>query len=468
MNTATSLPHMSMRAALLGSALALPILGASGAAAQDATISGDACVQLEGLSNQVDYTAAGVTEEDLLAAVEAGDAARCATVLSQVQTDSDVKGKVADTEQAIVRLEDEVVIEGVVVVDQQPPSVQIEEQAAEVTVGEANPEVTVSEGQLDILVRQASPTIKFEMPQPTITISQPAPEVIVTMPDPSVDVANARPQIEVRQAKPIVNVTVPEATVNLDLRRAENPESSEGIAIQQGGTNPDGTATVAGDPEVALTQTDAQIVYLEDEAGGSQATVSVNRREPNIRFEQAEPQVEVTAMPDPQVNWTQTGEPVITFNESAGVEGAEQQTEANAAMSNEAAPVEADGELIEQPVVGNETATAGDPAIGNARPNVRREGFQTVDLSTMTASDLEGATLYGVNGEDIGEIGNLVITDGAAQDIVADVGGFLGMGERQVRVPMSDITLLESDNGGQLRAYINATEDRLMSYPEAE
>lgn len=452
-----SIRRVSMRSALLGSALALPLLSATVATAQDTAVSEDACVQLEGFSGQIDYAVVDIAEDDIIAVIEAGDSVECATFLREVQLASGVEAEVVvKTEQARIRLEDEVVIEGRVIVDQQPPSVQVEEQAAEVSVNSASPDVTVNEGPLDIMVRQAAPTINFEMPQPTITIDQPAPEIIVTMPDPSVEVANARPRIEVRQAEPLVSVTMSEAAVELELYRAEDGESSQGIAIQQGRSNADGTAAVAVDPEVAITRADAQINYLDSEESGETGNVSVNRTQPNIRFEQSEPQIEVTASPEPRVVWTQSGEPVITFNEAAGDVKAE--TEANAAMSD-----------AEQPsMVNEEAATSADPAMTNTRPNVSREGFQPVDLANMTAADLEGATLYGVEGENIGEIGDLVIADGNAQEVIADVGGFLGMGERQVRVSMSDITLLQSEDGGQLRAYINATEDQLMTYPEVE
>lgn len=452
MNIIRSMPRMSMHSALLGSALALPMLGATGAAAQDAD---NACAQLEEFSGQVDYTVVDIAENDIVAVIETGDAAECASVLTEVQTASGVEGEVVETEQARVRLEDEVVIEGTVIVDQQPPNVQVEEQPAEVSVGNANPDVTVNEGQLDIMIRQAAPTINFEMPQPTITIDQPAPEIVVTMPDPSVDIANARPQIEVRQAEPRVNVTMPEASVELDLRQAEDAENSPGIAVQQGRTNPDGTPMVE-EPEVAITRADAQVIYLDDEDSGETGNVSVNRNTPNIRFEQSEPQIEMAEAPQPQVNWTQSGEPVITFNENSD-------DEANAATSSEA------GSGADQASIqGDEASATSETGMANERPNVRRDGFQPVELADMTAADLEGATLYGVNDEDIGEIGTVMISDGNTEEVIVDVGGFLGMGERQVRVPMTDVTLLQAEDGDEMRAYINATEDQLMSYPEAE
>jgi sporulation protein YlmC with PRC-barrel domain len=415
------------------------MLAATAASAQDAT---DTCIQLQEVAGQIDFAASDVTQEDLLVVIQAGDAAECTVWMTRIQASTAVEGEIIQTEQARVRLEDEVVIEGRVIVDQQQPSVQVDEQAVEVNVSTASPEVSVTEGQIDILVRQAAPTITFDMPQPTITIVQPAPEIIITMPDPSVDVASARPRVEVRQAEPRISISMPEPTVELELYQAENAETSTGIMVERrAAQGADGVA--APEPEVTVARADAQIVYQEDPQEGQSANVRVSRSVPTIRIEQAEPQIEITAAQDPQVNWTQSGEPVVTF-----LDGTETGGNAGAAGETMAANPGLDSE-----------ATGG--------PAVRRDGYQNVDMAMMTAADLEGATVYGVRGEEIGEIGPLVVDGADTQEVIVDVGGFLGMGERQVRVPFTDLTFLKEETSGEIRVYVDATEERLMGYPEA-
>jgi hypothetical protein len=446
-------PRLTMRSALMGSALALPLLTATGAAAQDTENAADACAELQGVSGQIDYAAVDIAEEDVVAIVETGDAAECATYLTEVREITGIEGEVVETEQARVRLQDEVVIEGRVIIDQQPPNVQVEEQAAEVSVRRPGSDVTVNEGALDILVRQAAPTVTFEMPQPTITIDQPAPEIIVTMPDPTVDVANARPQIEVRQAEPRVSVNMPEPTVELDLYQAEDAENSPGIAVERAQRNADGT-DAAPEAEVAVTRADAQILYLDEDESDAPANVSVNRSQPNIRFEQSEPQIEVATAPEPQVNWTQSGEPVITFNEQSSSEGAATQQASNddAAMGNDEVADSAAASMAQE----------------GAGPNVRRDGFQTVATADMTPDDLEGAMLFGVEGQEVRPIGDVTVAEGGEQEIIVDIGDFLGQEVRMVSIPMTDLTLLQAEDGDQLRAYVNATEEQLMSYPEVQ
>lgn len=443
--------EFSFKTLLLGTALVVPSVYATGAAAQD-----DLCVQLEQRVAGTDLTGTAYTEEEFVRIVEQGDQEECRLWLAELeavvvdveggaQTEAQSEAQVTETERARVTLEDEVVIEGFVWVDQQPAEVAVEEAPVEIMVNNAEPEVTVREQPAEILIRQAAPTIRLDMPQPTITIEQPAPEIIVTMPPPNVDVANARPTIEVRQAEPRVSVTQPEPQVELELRQAENPETSEGIQI---GTRTGGQeGAPAPEPQVSLSRAEAQVTYQE--ASGQQASAQVERAQPSVRFEQAEPQVEVTSQGEPQVSWTQAGEATVTYQEA----GAEQpQGEQQQAMATEAEAQTGAGAVME----------------GNA-PQVEREGFQRATIEEIDATRLTGARVYGPQDEEVGEIGDLAMSEsGQVQEAVIDVGGFLGMGERHVRVPFQDMTILRGQDGEELRVYINATEEQLESYPEVE
>lgn len=72
--------------------------------------------------------------------------------------------------------------------------------------------------------------------------------------------------------------------------------------------------------------------------------------------------------------------------------------------------------------------------------------------------------------DDIGEIGDLIIgTDGQVKAVLADIGGFLGLGERQVAVSMDQIsTIRDGDSEGDY--FIVFTSDRaaLEAAPEFE
>jgi sporulation protein YlmC with PRC-barrel domain len=56
------------------------------------------------------------------------------------------------------------------------------------------------------------------------------------------------------------------------------------------------------------------------------------------------------------------------------------------------------------------------------------------------ASDLEGLNVYNQNNETIGDISELIVDNsGKIQAVVVGVGGFLGIGERDVAIPFDQI-----------------------------
>lgn len=115
-----------------------------------------------------------------------------------------------------------------------------------------------------------------------------------------------------------------------------------------------------------------------------------------------------------------------------------------------------------------EGAVGGDTAL-MGRPTMQMEGYTELAMDQLTAEDLEGASVYGANDEDVGSIGELLLAaDGTTIDqAVIDVGGFLGLGVKQIAVPFSELQVLRSD-ANDTRVYINATEESLEAMPEYE
>lgn len=444
-----------VRSALLCSALVIPAMIPITALAQDQA---EACQELEQAAGRIDFEQSDISQDEFNRVVQSNQPEQCETWLAQIRTQGGAEGDVTETERARVRLQDEVVIEGRVIVDQPQPEVQVEEPATEISVSNPSPDVNVSQGPIDIVIRQGAPVISLDMPQPTITIEQPAPEIIVTMPDPSVDVGNARPQIEVRQGEPRVQISMPEPSVELELYQAEDPESSPGIAVvqRQRQTGAEGEEAQAA---VTMNRAEPQIIYQD--AGQQEANVNVSRSEPTIRFEQAEPQVEIASSGEPQVNWSQSGEPTVRFQQAASEEGNQQSTDQSGAQV-------ANQEQTGQEQTAQEQA---DPSQGDQRqaggPNVRRQGYDGVEAQEIEVTELDGATLFGVRGSEIGEIGNILISDQQAETLIVDIGAMTESEERRVEIPFSDVTFLRGQRNGDIRAYIDASEDRLMSYPEA-
>ncbi|WP_224408304.1 PRC-barrel domain-containing protein [Afifella sp. IM 167] len=60
-----------------------------------------------------------------------------------------------------------------------------------------------------------------------------------------------------------------------------------------------------------------------------------------------------------------------------------------------------------------------------------------VDPPTYTVEDLKDMEIVGADGEEIGEVDDvLVSSDGSSMAVAAEVGGFLGMGEHEVVLPL--------------------------------
>jgi sporulation protein YlmC with PRC-barrel domain len=84
----------------------------------------------------------------------------------------------------------------------------------------------------------------------------------------------------------------------------------------------------------------------------------------------------------------------------------------------------------------------------------------------IKASKLVGATVKNAKGESIGEIHEVVLgSDGSAQGLIIDVGGFLGINEKPVLVRWSDVTI-RSDNNGTVVVATSMDKGQLEQLPE--
>ncbi len=109
------------------------------------------------------------------------------------------------------------------------------------------------------------------------------------------------------------------------------------------------------------------------------------------------------------------------------------------------------------------TAQSGDTM---ARPD--REGMTAAAPEALTAENLTGARVYGASDDWVGEISQLVLSDdGKIENVIIDVGGWLGMGERPVALSMDQIDIRsEGDNGDDIVIYVDYSEDELKAMPE--
>ena len=87
----------------------------------------------------------------------------------------------------------------------------------------------------------------------------------------------------------------------------------------------------------------------------------------------------------------------------------------------------------------------------------------TTTLGPADARKLIGRNIKNAQNETIGEIKSIYIgKDGKVDSVMVSVGGFLGVGNREVRIAWSDLKI--SDNGEKVM--VNMTKDELKAKPE--
>jgi sporulation protein YlmC with PRC-barrel domain len=304
-----------------------------------------------------------------------------------------------------------------IVVQQAAPTVQVQQAPPQVVVQQARPDVRVTQPRPEIIVRQ---------PAPTVTVDIPQPEIIVRMPDPEVSVSMAQPQVEVRQPQPQVQIVQP-----------QNP------------------------PQVAVAPVQAQVQVRAPEA---QANVQVQGAEgrPEVRYERAEPRVVVNQPP---------GEPNVRVESAQNAPPPPAQTPAastsSPAQPSPGVPV-APVLTLQQPAPGAsavppvapapQTATAPaapvpPPGTAESVPPVpigpadtaARTAQQTPAAPAqgrqLSAEELGNMRVYSTAGDRIGEVDDVMIGPADQTFLVVTYGGFLGIGEREVKLPLSRMSI---------------------------
>ena len=96
---------------------------------------------------------------------------------------------------------------------------------------------------------------------------------------------------------------------------------------------------------------------------------------------------------------------------------------------------------------------------GSAEDAAKREGLKP---AVFLASKVIGVEVRNPAGDSVGKIEDLVIADGGTlRAVVLDVGGFLGVGSRQIAVEPSALVL--RPGGSSVSAVLNLSKDTLAA-----
>jgi sporulation protein YlmC with PRC-barrel domain len=140
---------------------------------------------------------------------------------------------------------------------------------------------------------------------------------------------------------------------------------------------------------------------------------------------------------------------------TAELDAAKQAADANAAMNDNAQ---------------TDTTPAAPPAaVGTddtSTSAIDRSTMTEVPAAQMRAEDLIGTTVYGAGDENVGVIGDVILSqDGAVDAVTIDVGGFLGIGAKEVAVGFDNLAFMR-DGEGRTHLYTQLTKEQLEAQPE--
>ena len=294
-----------------------------------------------------------------------------------------------------------------IVVQPDAPAVKVDVPEPDVRVNQADPNVTVSQPQPTITVNQPAPTISVDIPQPTIT---------VRMPDPKVSVDMAQPEVSVSQGEPQVSV---DDSGNAAVETSNNDAEQANVTVDQANAN------------VQVRQSDQR---------------------PEIRYESEDAKVNVNQ---------EKGEPKIIYQNADGspMDGSED-TAADRQQRNAASQGRQE-RVTSGDAAGERSATDNETMAINPGSSSERE---------MTVEEVTDYDIIGANGEVLGDIQEVVKVDNRLFAVIGS-GGFLGLGEKEVAIPLSSLIATER---GMIAPNVTESQIDALSefdddqYPELE
>lgn len=113
----------------------------------------------------------------------------------------------------------------------------------------------------------------------------------------------------------------------------------------------------------------------------------------------------------------------------------------------------------------NPDLTTDQPVQVDQAGRLDRNSLSQLDSAALTADQLRGLGVYGVNDELIGTVSDVIVSlDQGIDALIVDVGGFLGLGSKPVAVGFENLTFA-TDNAGYGYVFVNATSEQLEQQP---
>ncbi|HET6630301.1 MAG TPA: PRC-barrel domain-containing protein [Woeseiaceae bacterium] len=133
-------------------------------------------------------------------------------------------------------------------------------------------------------------------------------------------------------------------------------------------------------------------------------------------------------------------------------------------------PDDSAGSQTDDPTTADDPYSTTDPSMQSEDPMLgadqsqNQSGMSGQSLESMSPDQIVGKTVVSAEGEEIGEVQEVVQDPAAGQKFaVVDVGGFLGVGQKSVVIALDE---LQTSSSGQDRLESNLTRETLETKSE--
>ncbi|MBW7056646.1 PRC-barrel domain-containing protein [Paracoccus bogoriensis] len=368
---------------------------------------------------------------------------------------------------------------------------------------------------------QEAQGVVVETCAPVVTVTQTPPEIRITIPedpaaDPQVVVLQAPPAVEVVQCPPVITgaeAQITEAEPEIVVNAAETAELVVTRMDAAGQAAEDQTDQQTEEAAMSSDQPadEADNGLVVDEAAGSDTATGATGDQAAQPPAGLVGEGEGAAEDAPDAAADQPAEAAPEGPEGADVQvpgdagGQGAQTDAEAAGSSPAGPTGAvqpstgtgatspattlntqaeategpvtEGLAVEQsqadglapdataPLAQPAPDASAEPVTGRPQGQpLLREGNVALTLDEAMAADLGGADVIASDDEAVGRIDSV---DAASGTILVGVGGFLGLGERDLTLPMDEVSF-QRDADGVLRAYLAMPSETVEAMAEEQ
>lgn len=108
------------------------------------------------------------------------------------------------------------------------------------------------------------------------------------------------------------------------------------------------------------------------------------------------------------------------------------------------------------------------PSANSDMPATGDAAYLTQQSETqVSANDYIGKSIYNGENESIGDVNDLILEDnGGIVAAVVGVGGFLGLGEKNVALPIDKVTMARDAKSNEVRLTTTETAEALKAAPE--